>query len=46
MEKIYIRILLDVVGKYAGSVIGDSVITRDDIMEETKTVPTKVFLTK
>ena len=46
MEKIYIWILLDVVGKYAGSIIGDSVITCDDLIEETKTVPTKAVLTK
>ena len=33
-------------GKYIGSIIVDSVITCDEIIEETKTVPTKSISTK
>ena len=33
-------------GKYVKSIIGDSVIMYDDIVEATKTVQTKITLTK
>ena len=33
-------------GKYVGSIIDDSVIKCDEIIEETKAIPTKTFLTK
>ena len=33
-------------GKQLGSIIGDSVITCNEIIEVTKTVPTKILLTK
>ena len=30
-------------GKYSGSIISDSIITLDEIIEATKTIPTKTF---
>ena len=33
-------------GKYLASTMDDSVITRDEIIETTKTIPTKTVLTK
>ena len=33
-------------GKHVGNIIGDSVITCDEIKEETETIPTKNILTK
>ena len=33
-------------GKYVGSIIGDSLVMCDEIIKETKNIPTKTILTK